>query len=148
MPSSCEEAVRYKKAQAGGLLLGDVLLHKVQKQHTGLGVQMGGAEYIANIIAHKSPSQPISVRTFTSCLSNVKPQLYELMRYEGVRRVALLGSALLVKDMDNESVVKWLTAERIMLACHEVLGGLPKMTVEIHFSRETALPVIQKVLEN
>lgn len=143
----------HKKARAGELLLGDVLLHKIQKQHTGLGVQMGGAEYVAHIIAHQSPVQPISVRTFTKCLNNFKPHLYELMRYKGVRRVAilgsaLLGSALLATQMDGHGMVEWLTADNIMSACNDVFADIPKITVGVHFSRTTALPITQKVLEN
>lgn len=138
----------HKKALAGELSVGNVLVQKVQKQHTGLGVQTGGADYVAIIIAHQSPTHPISVRTLTNCLKQLKPQLYELMRYQGLRRVAVLGSALLVKDMDNQGALAYLTAERVVLACHEVLEDLPKVLIDVHFGRDTALPMLQKMLEN
>lgn len=136
-----------QKTMAGELSLGDVLVHRLNKQLAGLGVQSGRAVYVANMLTHKFPEQPISVRTLTLCLKNFKPQLYELMRYQGIRRVALLGSALLVKSdgVDGE-VVQFLTAERIVEVCCEVLGDVPKITIEVHFAKDTPLP--QKTLEN
>lgn len=138
----------YKKAVAGELSLGDVLLHKIPKQHTGLGVPSGGADYVANLIAHTSPEQPISVRMFTNCLKHLKPKLYELMRYQGLRRVALLGSAFLVKEMTDDGAVAWLTTERIVQVCHDVLSDVPKLSVDVHFGRDVNLADLQKVLEN
>lgn len=143
----------HKKAVAGELNVGDVWIHTLTKQLTGLGVQTNRAEYIANIIAQKSPKHPISVRMFERCLVNLKPQIYDLMRYKGLRRVAVLGSALLIAD-DNpnpNSQITWLTPEHILQICHQVLGDVPKLTIEVHFGKDTPLPILpspQKVLEN
>lgn len=130
----------YKKAIAGELSLGDALVCRLNKQLTGLGVQTSRAEYIANILTQKSPTHPISVRMFALCLKNLKPQLYELMRYKGIRRVAMLGSALLVQERADDTGV-FLTAERILRVCDDVLGDVPKMTLEVHFSKDMPLPV-------
>ncbi|MDO4896580.1 MAG: hypothetical protein Q3971_04380 [Moraxella sp.] len=138
----------YKKAIVGELSLGDALVCRLNKQLTGLGVQTGRAEYIANIVTQKSPTHPISTRMFVLCLKNLKPQLYELMRYKGIRRVAMLGSALLVQQMTDEKDVMFLTAERVLQICYDVLGDVPKMTLEVHFGRDVPLPVLQKTLEN
>ena len=143
----------HKKAVAGELNVGDVWIHTLTKQLTGLGVQTNRAEYIANIIAQKSPKHPISVRMFERCLVGLKPQIYDLMRYKGLRRVAILGSALLISD-DNpnpNSQITWLTPEHILQICHQVLGDVPKLTIEVHFGKDTPLPILQnaqKTLEN
>lgn len=132
----------YKKAIAGELMIGEALVYHLTKQHTGLGVQTSTAEYVANLITQKSPEQPISVRTLTLCLNSLKPKLYELMRYQGVRRVALLGSALLKAQMTDGEAVAWLTPERILGVCHEVLGDIPKLNIEIYFGKDTPLPTL------
>lgn len=129
-----------KKAIGGELSLGDALVFRISKQTTGLGVQTGGAEYVGSLVVQKFPEQPISVRMLTRSLTALKPHIYELMRYKGLRRVAILGSALLVKDNTQESsAVEWLTAEHIMNVCQDVLGDVPKLTVEVHFGRDIPL---------
>lgn len=144
----------HKKAVAGELNVGDVWIHTLTKQLTGLGVQTNRAEYIANIIAQKSPKHPISVRMFERCLVSLKPQIYDLMRYKGLRRVAILGSALLINEGDNPSLnnhIAMLTPQDILQSCHKVLGDVPKLTVEVHFGKDTPLPILQnaqKTLEN
>ncbi|WP_066805326.1 hypothetical protein [Moraxella oblonga] len=143
----------HKKATAGELNLGDVWIHTLTKQLTGLGVQTDRVEYIANIIAQKSPKHCISVRMFERCLINLKPQIYDLMRYKGLRRMAILGSALLVNDEspNPNSQITWLTPQDILQSCHTVLGDVPKLTIEVHFGKDTPLPILtglQKMLEN
>lgn len=140
----------HHKAMAGELLLGQALVYRLTKQTTGLGVQTSSAEYVGSLIAQKSPEHPISVRLFQQCLSHLKPQIYELMRYRGVRRVSLLGSALIVKEgvkTDGEAV-QWLTAKRVVQSCHEILGDVPKLTIEVHFGKNIPLAELQKILES
>ncbi|WP_029103016.1 hypothetical protein [Moraxella caprae] len=130
-----------KKAIGGELSLGDAMVFRISKQTTGLGVQMGGAEYVGSLVIQKFPEQPISVRMLTRSLTALKPHVYELMRYKGLRRVAILGSALLVKNATAQEggTVEWLTAEHIMNVCQDVLGDVPKLTVEVHFGRDIPL---------
>lgn len=129
-----------KKAIGGELSLGDALVFRISKQTTGFGVQTGGAEYVGSLVVQKFPEQPISVRMLTRSLTALKPHVYELMRYKGLRRVAILGSALLVKDATQESsTVEWLTAEHVLNVCQDVLGDVPKLTVEVHFGRDIPL---------
>ncbi len=130
-----------KKAMGGELVLGEAWICRLARQTTGLDIQTGGAEYIANLITQKFPEQPISVRLFRRCLVSLKPQIYELMRYKGVRRVAILGSALVVKDMPNQEsgVIEWLTAEKVVKICQEVLGDVPKLTIEVYFGKNIQL---------
>lgn len=129
-----------KKAIGGELSLGDAVAFRISKQTTGLGVRTGGVEYVGSLVVQKFPEQPISVRMLTRCLTALKPYIYELMRYKGLRRVAILGSALLIKDTAQESsAVEWLTAEHVLNVCQDVLGDVPKLTVEVHFGRDTPL---------
>lgn len=133
-----------KKAIEGELSLGDALVFRISKQTTGLGVQTGGAEYVGSLVVQKFPEQPISVRMLTRSLTALKPHVYELMRYKGLRRVAILGSALLVKDATQESsTVEWLTAEHVLNVCQDVLGDVPKLTVEVHFGRDIPLSFVK-----
>lgn len=137
--------VYHKKAIAGELMLGQTLTVTLDRQITGLGVQTNSVQYIGNLVCQKFPEHPISIRMFERCLTELKPKLYELMRYQGVRRVALLGSALLIKTTTEPSPqVVWLTAQSIVQSVQSVLGDVPKLTVEIHFNKETELPILQK----
>lgn len=129
----------HKKATSGELVLGDVLTHRLTRQLTGLGVQTNKSDYIANLVVQQFAERPISVRALSLCLNNLKPTLYELMRYKGLRRVALLGSALLVGHHDD-ATAQWLSPERILSVCQEVLGELPKLTMEVYFTQDTPLP--------
>lgn len=128
-----------KKAVGGELSLGDALVFRIPKQTTGLGIQMGGAEYIGSLVTQKSAKQPISVRMFKHSLVALKPHIYKLIRYKGLRRVAILGSALLVADATTQdnNMIEWITAEHVMIICQEVLKDMPKLTIEVHFSHDT-----------
>ena len=134
----------HKKASAGELMLGDVLVCRLTRQLTGLGVQTNKADYIANLVAHQFAERPISVRAFRRCLSNLKFELFELMRHKGLRRVALLGSALLMVEQPDEvqSSIEWLNPDSILGVCQEVLGELPKLTMEVYFAQDTPLPTL------
>ena len=127
------------KAITGELTFGDVLLNKVPKQLTGLGVQTGMAEYIANLLVAKSVEQRVSTRTLTTCLQALKPQLYQLMRYQGVRRVAFIASPLLLHADKHISGGALLDAQGI-IDSFSVLADIPKLTIEVHYGRDTPLP--------
>lgn len=128
-----------KQAMAGELTLGRVLIYRLQSQ-AGLGMPTTSVNYVANMVIQQSAEHPVSVRTLRTCFTALKPKLYELMRYQGLRRVAILGSALI-----REGGV--LDATQVVQVCDEVLGDVPKLTVEVYFGKETPLPVLQKVLE-
>lgn len=134
---------RYRKlAVAGELGFGEVLLSRVPRQQAGLGVQTGRADYIANLVVQQFVEHRVSVRTLTTCLKSLKPVIYQLMRYQGVRRVAFIGSPLLTEQSP-------LTAQMILETWLSVFEDMPKLTVELHFAKDTPLPeTLQKPLEN
>lgn len=135
---------RYRKmVSAGELGFGEVLLSRVPRQQTGLGVQTGRVDYIANLMVQQFVGHQVSVRTLIACLSSLKTMLYELMRYQGVRRVAFIGSPLLTEQ-------SLLTAQMIVEAWCAVFEDIPKLTIELHFAKDVPLPEIlpQKMLEN
>lgn len=127
------------KAMTGELIFGDALLNKVPKQLTGLGVQTGGVEYIANLLVAKSVEQRVSPRTLIGCLKILKPKLYHLMRYQGVRRVAFIASPLLMNADTHESSGVSIDVQDI-IDSFRVLADIPKLTIEVHYSRDTPLP--------
>lgn len=138
-----------KGVMAGELSLGQVMLNKVTRQHTGLGVQSGQVDYIANLMVQKFVAHQVSVRTLTRCLQTLKPLVYNLMRYQGVRRLAFLGSSLLTEHGlldDDNSKMPVMTADDIVAVWQQVFADVPKLTIEIHFAKDTPLP--QKILEN
>ncbi len=138
-----------KGAMSGELMLGQVMLNKVARQQTGLGVQSGQVDYIANLMVQKFVAHNVSRRTLTRCLQALKPLVYNLMRYHGVRRLAFLGSSLLTQHTlleHDEYSVPPITADEIVAVWGQVFADVPKLTIEIHFAKETPLP--QKTLEN
>lgn len=135
----------YKSAIQGELKLGQVMINRLQKQHTGLGVQTGRVEYIANLITQEVVSHRISCRTLHSTIKTLRPKIYDLMRYHGIRRLAFIGSPLLMTQPDE---LPSINADDILSVWMEVFGDMPKLTIELHFSKDTVLPTIKKPLEN
>lgn len=84
---------KYKSlAIRGELNLGDVILHKISKQTIGLGAGSNAThDYIALLITTNHPSHTEQISTITTALKSLQPKLYHLMRYEGLRRVAVLA---------------------------------------------------------
>lgn len=135
--------VYYQSAVMGELTLGQVMLNRVSRQQTGLGVRTDNAEYVANLLVQKFAYHQVSERMFLLCLKTLKPMVYELMRYQGLRRVAFIASPLLVQHTDVPTA---LTAGQIIELWTQVFGDVPKLSIFIHFAKDVILP--KKVLEN
>lgn len=133
----------YQSAMMGELLLGQVMLNPVAKQQTGLGVQTSNVAYIANLMLQKFVYHPVSERMLLTCLKALKPMVYQLMRYQGLRRLSFVASPLLMAKCVQAPN---LTAQQIFDGWQLVFADVPKLTVLLHFSKEITLP--QKTLEN
>lgn len=133
----------YQRALLGELLLGQVMLTQVARQSLGLGISTSNVSHIAHLMTQKSVSHMVSERMLLTCLKALKPMIYELMRYQGVRRVSFFAPPLLMSK-NRESPI--LTAQMIFDGWYAVFADMPKLTILLHFAKETILP--QKTLEN
>lgn len=131
----------YQSAMMGELVLGEVMLNAVIRQQTGLGVRTDNTKYVANLLVQKFAHHQVSKRMLNQCLMVLKPMLYRLMRYQGVRRLSFLASPL----VGGDDFAK-LTAQEIFDVWQAVFVDVPKLTILLHFAKTHTLP--QKTLEN
>ncbi len=97
---------RYHRAcRDGSLQVGSCLLHKRQREQAGLGASHNGnqPDYIANLVISDHPYHPTRSRWLTAALTDLQQQLMPLIRYQGVRKVALLARPLLFNNPTNSS---------------------------------------------
>ena len=101
---------RYHRAcRDGSLSTGSCLLHKRTREQAGLGISSNGNQpsYIANLVISDHPYHPTRTRWLTAALIDLQHQLIPLIRYHGIRRVALLARPLidnrLRSDMSHSS---------------------------------------------
>lgn len=119
----------YVQACRDGVLMGDVLLERTQKQQTGLGVGGNqGAEYVAYLITTEHAHHNTQASTLKKCLDKLEPRLYELMRYQGLRRIAMLTQPLFKDTSPNVTAIQlWQMLEKIQI---------PKLTLDVHFDKQ------------
>ena len=89
---------RYHRAcRDGSLSVGSCLLHKRTREQAGLGISSNGNQpsYIANLVISDHPYHPTRTRWLTAALIDLHHQLVPLIRYHGIRRVALLAHPLI-----------------------------------------------------
>ncbi len=82
----------YRACRDGSLQVGSCLLHKRSREQAGLGVGSNGSQpsYIANLVISDHPYHPARLRWLTAALVDLQQQLIPLIRYQGIRRIALL----------------------------------------------------------
>lgn len=87
----------YRACRDGSLEIGSCLLHKRSREQAGLGVSSNGSQpsYIANLVISDHPYHPARLRWLTAALVDLQQQLIPLIRYKGVRRIALLAHPLI-----------------------------------------------------
>ena len=78
-------------------MVGSCLLHKRQREQVGLGASHNSNQpsYIANLVISDHPYHPTRNRWLNAALLDLQQQLLPLIRYQGVRKVALLARPLL-----------------------------------------------------
>ena len=141
---------RYHRAcRDGNLSVGSCLLHKRAREQAGLGISSNGNQpsYIANLVISNHPYHPIRKRWLIDALIDLQQQMMPLIRYQGIRRVALLARPLISsnpRDMTpNENdgtrtlALDW-EADTLPLLT-EYLQDLPKLRVDIHLPKNISL---------
>lgn len=144
----------YRACRDGSLMVGSCLLHKRAREQAGLGVSSNGSQpsYIANLVITDHPYHPLRSRWLTAALVDLQQQLIPLVRYQGVRRIALLARPLVYKyaqnnsaqndDTDNAEITKtvslaWHTDVLPVLRQH--LQDLPKLRIDIHLPKDISI---------
>ena len=140
----------YRACRDGSLMVGSCLVHKRSREQAGLGVSSNGNQpsYIANLVISDHPYHPTRSRWLTAALVDLQQQLIPLIRYQGIRRVALLARPLITShaqnpsaqnnDIDNAELAKsialdWHTDILPLLTRH--LQDLPKLRIDIHLPK-------------
>ena len=141
---------RYHRAcRDSSLSIGSCLLHKRTREQAGLGISSNGNQpnYIANLVISNHPYHPIRKRWLIAALIDLQQQIIPFIRYQGIRRVALLARPLISgnphdiapnqNDGTNTLALDWETDTLPLLT--EYLQGLPKLRIDIHLPKNISL---------
>ena len=141
----------YRACRDGSLLVGSCLMHKRSREQAGLGVSSNGNQpsYIANLVISDHAYHPTRARWLTAALVDLQQQLIPLIRYQGIRRIALLVRPLISShsqnrsaqnnDIDNAELAKSIALDwhsDILLLLTHHLQDLPKLRIDIHLPKE------------
>ena len=141
----------YRSCRDGSLLVGSCLMHKRSREQAGLGVSRNGNQpsHIANLVISDHAYHPTRARWLTAALVDLQQQLIPLVRYQGIRRVALLARPLISSHSQNRSaqnndIENAELAKSIALDWHtdilplltHYLQDLPKLRIDIHLPKE------------
>ena len=126
-------------------------MHKRSREQAGLGVSSNGNQpsYIANLVISDHPYHPTRSRWLTAALVDLQQQLIPLIRYQGIRRVALLARPLITShaqnpsaqnnDIDNAELAKSIAldwhSDVLPLVTHH-LEDLPNLRIDIHLPKD------------
>ena len=141
----------YRACRDGSLMVGSCLVHKRSREQAGLGVSSNGNQpsYIANLVISDHPYHPTRSRWLTAALVDLQQQLIPLIRYQGIRRVALLARPLITShaqnpsaqnnDIDNAELAKSIAldwhSDVLPLVTHH-LEDLPNLRIDIHLPKD------------
>lgn len=141
----------YRACRDGSLMVGSCLMHKRSREQAGLGVSSNGNQpsYIANLVISDHPYHPTRSRWLTAALVDLQQQLIPLIRYQGIRRVALLARPLITShaqnpsaqnnDIDNAELAKSIAldwhSDVLPLVTHH-LEDLPNLRIDIHLPKD------------
>lgn len=143
----------YRACRDGSLSAGSCLLHKRTREQVGLGISSNGNQpsYIANLVISDHPYHPTRSRWLTDALIDLHHQLIPLIRYQGIRRIALFARPLI--DSQSRSDVSNLSngpssnstdvANSLPLDWHsdvlplltQQLQDLPKLRIDVHIPK-------------
>lgn len=141
----------YRACRDGSLMVGSCLMHKRSREQAGLGVSSNGNQpsYIANLVISDHPYHPTRSRWLTAALVDLQQQLIPLIRYQGIRRVALLARPLITSHAQNGSAqnnpinnaeleksiaLDWHSDILPLVAHH--LQDLPNLRIGIHLPKD------------
>ena len=142
----------YRACRDSSLVVGSCLLHKRTREQAGLGVSSNGSQpiYIANLVISDHPYHPVRGHWLTAALSDLQQQLISLIRYQGIRHIALFARPLIYNHSRNEAdsspndshvasalPLDWHIDILPLLTQH--LQDLPKVRIDIHLPKNMTL---------
>ena len=136
----------YRACRDGSLMVGTCLLHKRVRERAGLSVSHNGNQpsYIANLVISDHPYHPTRSRWLSAALLDLQQQLMTLIRYQGVRKIALLTRPLISINPQNDASQRistipldWYADTLPLLSQH--LQDLPKVRIELHIPKSMAI---------
>lgn len=142
----------YRACRDGSLVVGSCLLHKRTREQAGLGISSNGNQpsYIANLVISDHPYHPTRLRWLMAALGDLQQQLIPLIRYQGIRNIAVLARPLIYNHARNEAnpvtneahtandlPLDWQVDILPVLMQH--LQDLPKVRIDIHLPKDITL---------
>ena len=136
----------YRACRDGSLSVGSCLLHKRALEQAGLSISSNGNQpsYIANLVISNHPYHSARTQWLIAALNDLSQQLIPLIRYQGIRRVALLARPLVydnsrddandVPNSKNLMPLDWHTDTLPLLT--KYLQDLPKIRIDIHLPKD------------
>ncbi len=139
----------FRACRDSSLAVGSCLLHKRSLEHAGLGISSNGNQpsYIANLVISDHPYHPTRLRWLMAALGDLQQQLIPLIRYQGIRRVALLARPLIFNKPQQNSTDESNIANLIPLDWHthilplltQALKNLSNIRIDIHLPKDITL---------
>lgn len=141
---------RYRSAcREGSLQVGSCLLHKRQHERAGLAASHNGNQplYIANLVVSDHPYHTPRTRWLTAAIIDLQQQLIPLIRYHGIRKMAVLTRPLIapqaltetshasVTDSVTDSALPLDWQHDILPLLTQYLQNLPKLRIELHLPK-------------
>lgn len=139
----------FRACRDSSLKVGSCLLHKRLRESAGLGISSNDNQpsYVANFIISDHPHHPVRSQWLTAALIDLRQQLMPLIRYKGIRRIALLARPLLSthsqrhtvneSSTSNMTFLDWDTVTLPLLTQH--LQDIPKARIDIHLPKSIAI---------
>lgn len=142
----------YRNCRDGSLVIGSCLLHKRELGLAGLGASHNGNQprYIANLVVSNHPYHPPRIQWLSAALVDLHQQLLPLIRYQGVRTLALLARPLIYDnppDIEASDETSASAASKVPLDWQSVtlplitkhLEPLSKVRIELHLPKNIAI---------
>ena len=144
----------YRRAcHDGTLTVGSCLLHKRTLERAGLAASPNGNQplYIANLVVSDHPHHPPRQLWLQNAIIDLHRQLIALIRYRGIRRIALLTRPLIfnseptsidtMSDTDDSTNIRspldWQSVTLPLLQAQ--LQTLPNVTINLHVPQNFAI---------
>jgi hypothetical protein len=145
---------RYHRAcRDSSLQVGSCLLHKRARERAGLSASSNSNQpnYIANLVISDHPYHPTRARWLEAALLDLCQQLLPLIRYQGVRKMALLARPFIFNPsaqtepplktdatpITGSVALDWQTVTLPLLIKH--FQTLPKVRTDLHLPKTMAL---------
>ena len=139
----------YQACRDGNLQVGSCLLIKRALEQTGLGASSSGNQpsYIANLVISDHPYHSARLRWLSAALLDLQQQLLPLIRYQGIRRVALLARPLVYDNPRDHKTDSSGSVNILPLDWHhdtlplltQQLQDLPKLRIDIHLPKNITI---------